>query len=91
VETWKRLLQRGGCNDADDVVSAFRRIVEAGAKGTAIPATDILTVRGCGRKLVENLRQKALQVSLLRVPLMLLTAVALHKHYCDESLTRVTS
>ncbi|CAL8462058.1 g1589 [Coccomyxa elongata] len=61
VETWKRLLQTGGCEDADEVVRAFHRIVEAGAKGRPIPATDILIVRGCGRKMVENLRNKALQ------------------------------
>lgn len=62
VDTWKRLLQGGGCGNADDVVRAFRRIVEAGAKGRSIPATDILIVRSCGRTLVENLRQKALRV-----------------------------
>lgn len=62
MDTWKRLLQTGGCEDADEVMRAFRRIVEAGAKGRPIPATDILTVRGCGRKMVENFRAKALQV-----------------------------
>ena len=62
TDTWKRLLQTGGCENADDVVRAFRCIVEAGAKGKAIPASDILAVRGCGQKLVENLRQKALRV-----------------------------
>ncbi|BDA41223.1 hypothetical protein COCOBI_02-0030 [Coccomyxa sp. Obi] len=61
VETWKRLLQTGGCEDADDVMHAFHRIVEAGAKGRPISATDILTVRGCGSKMVENLRNKALK------------------------------
>jgi hypothetical protein len=42
-------------------VRAFRRIVQEGSRGGAISVQDILTVRSCGRILVENLRRRAIQ------------------------------
>lgn len=55
-------MQEGGC-DADAVIAAFKRILDKGfAKREPIDSDDILTVRACGNKLVENMRQKALTV-----------------------------
>ena len=58
-------LQRGGCDNADKVAAAFRRIVEFGMKGTPIHPMDLLTVRSCGQRVVETYRKKALEVRLM--------------------------
>ena len=55
-------MQRGGCENAEEVAAAFRRIVESGMKGAPIHPMDLLTVRSCGQKVVETYRKKALQV-----------------------------
>ncbi|CAL5220068.1 g2019 [Coccomyxa viridis] len=55
------LLKRGGCENAEEVAAAFRRIVESGMKGAPIHPVDLLTVRSCGQRVVETYRKKALQ------------------------------
>ena len=57
-------LQRGGCENAEEVVAAFRRMVESGMKGAPIHPMDLLTVRSCGQRVVETYRKKALEVGL---------------------------
>ena len=54
--------QRGGCENAEEVAAAFRRVVEGGMKGAPIHPMDLLTVRSCGQRVVETYRKKALQV-----------------------------
>ena len=56
-----KCVQSGGGEDVDDVLRAFQRIIQAGSKGSEILPRDILTVRSCGRKVVENFRQRAIQ------------------------------
>lgn len=58
-------LQKGGCDNADEVGAAFRRIVENGMKGGPIHPMDLLTVRSCGQHVVETYRKKALEVRLI--------------------------
>ena len=59
------LLQRGGCDNADEVAAAFRRIVNYGMKGKPVYPMDLLTVRSCGQRVVETYRKKALEVRLM--------------------------
>ncbi len=59
---WSPAMQRGGCENAEEVAAAFRRIVESGMKGAPIHPMDLLTVRSCGQRVVETYRKKALQV-----------------------------
>ena len=56
-------LQRGGCDNAEEVAAAFRRIVQNGMKGGPIHPIDLLTVRSCGQRVVETFRKKAMEVS----------------------------
>lgn len=55
-------LQRGGCENAEEVAAAFRRIVQNGMKGGPIHPMDLLTVRSCGQRVVETFRKKAMEV-----------------------------
>ena len=55
-------LQRGGCDNAEEVAAAFRRIVQNGMKGGPIHPVDLLTVRSCGQRVVETFRKKAMEV-----------------------------
>ena len=55
-------LQRGGCDNAEEVAAAFRRIVQNGMKGGPIHPIDLLTVRSCGQRVVETFRKKAMEV-----------------------------
>lgn len=61
-QKWTRLLQQGGCENAEEVTAAFQRILKEGGQPHAvIDMQDLLTVRQCGHKVVEAFRQSALQ------------------------------
>jgi hypothetical protein len=56
-------VQDGGCDNTDDVIAAFKRILVKGMqKREPVDGTDVLVVRECGNKLVEKYREKAIKV-----------------------------
>ncbi|DBB12972.1 TPA: hypothetical protein ACH3X3_005716 [Trebouxia sp. C0006] len=59
---WHKILEKGGCDNGQAVVDAFGRMLKQGStKGACIDTQDLLTVRNCGVKMLENFRQQALQ------------------------------
>ncbi|KAL0029847.1 hypothetical protein WJX77_003526 [Trebouxia sp. C0004] len=59
---WNKILEKGGCDNGQAVVEAFGRMLKQGStKGAFIDTQDLLTVRNCGVKMLENFRQQALQ------------------------------
>lgn len=67
---WRSFLESSGCPGAAAAVSAFRRAVALGTKGSPIPIDDLSALRECGRGLVEATRAAAVvgggQASALR-------------------------
>ena len=54
--------QEGGCENAEEVLRAFRRIVVDASVGLEPDPDNLLPVRSCGRVLVENFRRKTIKV-----------------------------